>query len=76
MMCHFSVIADPRIILPFCFVASFLCPKNFFKCHNSFCLEVKLVCDGESQCENGEDELNCGKIVFYAFYFFVIVMYG
>ena len=32
------------------------------KCPNSFCLEIRLVCDGEKHCENGEDELNCGKL--------------
>ena len=63
MMCIFSMVAGPHNT-SFSFVASVLCPKDFFKCHNSFCLEVKLVCDGESQCENGEDEINCGKIVF------------
>ena len=33
------------------------------KCPNSFCLEIRLVCDGEKHCENGEDELNCGKLI-------------
>ena len=34
------------------------------KCPKSFCLEVQLVCDGQDHCENGEDELHCGKLEF------------
>ena len=36
----------------------FECP-GLFKCKNSFCLPVRLICDGHIDCENGEDELDC-----------------
>ena len=48
------------------------------KCPNSFCLEIRLVCDGEKHCENGEDELNCGKLNHLCqitFYFLLLSMH-
>ena len=33
-----------------------------FKCPNvDRCIHAALVCDGENQCGDGSDELNCGK---------------
>ena len=42
--------------------ASFPCPKGYVKCHKSFCLENRFVCDGIQQCEHGEDEKHCGIV--------------
>ncbi|XP_071953545.1 MAM and LDL-receptor class A domain-containing protein 2-like, partial [Antedon mediterranea] len=30
-----------------------------FYCHDGLCLDESLVCSGNSECTNGEDELNC-----------------
>ncbi|XP_071942998.1 hyalin-like [Antedon mediterranea] len=30
-----------------------------FFCHDGLCLDESLVCNGNSECTNGEDELNC-----------------
>ncbi len=46
--------SDPH--LRFCF--HHICP-GLFKCHNSFCIPYRYVCDGRSDCPSGEDELNC-----------------
>ena len=47
------------------------------KCPNSFCLEIRLVCDGEKHCKNGEDELNCGKLKYlYQTIFFSFIIYA
>ena len=40
----------------------FECPSDFFKCPDDFCIEKQFVCDGVPQCENGEDEQQCGKL--------------
>ena len=45
----------------------FECPEDYFKCPRSFCLESRFVCDGNPNCQNGEDEENCG--LFYPFNF-------
>ena len=45
------------------------------KCPNSFCLEIRLVCDGEKHCENGEDELNCGKLKYLYQTIFFLLLY-
>lgn len=37
------------------------CPPNFAKCAHGHCLEAKLVCDGNNDCGDNSDELNCGK---------------
>ena len=39
---------------------TFKCPANYFKCRGSFCLDTQYVCDGISQCADGEDEDSCG----------------
>jgi len=39
-----------------------------FKCPNvDRCIHAALVCDGENQCGDGSDELNCGKPHFHYF---------
>ena len=43
------------------FSECFLCPVGYFKCPGSFCLENRFVCDGEMNCQNGEDEVDCGR---------------
>ncbi|KAK3596992.1 hypothetical protein CHS0354_009129 [Potamilus streckersoni] len=40
---------------------TFICPPNFVKCPGSYCLAVRLMCDGLQQCPNGEDEADCGS---------------
>ena len=32
---------------------------NTFKCPQSYCIPIRKVCDGISDCVNGEDEINC-----------------
>ncbi|XP_076343570.1 putative vitellogenin receptor yl isoform X2 [Tachypleus tridentatus] len=38
------------------------CPKTWFECGNGRCLAEFWVCDGENDCGNGQDELNCGDL--------------
>ncbi|KAK7603208.1 hypothetical protein V9T40_003207 [Parthenolecanium corni] len=37
------------------------CSINFFSCSNGNCLPLTLKCDGDNDCGDGSDELNCGN---------------
>jgi len=37
------------------------CPDNTFKCGNSQCIPPNWVCDGQDDCFNGQDELDCAN---------------
>ena len=37
------------------------CP-DAFKCHQSYCIAVHMVCDGVPDCPDGEDEHGCGSL--------------
>ena len=56
----FSPVFDIKLLF-YSYLASFDCPEGYVKCHRSFCLEKRFVCDGVQQCPNGEDEQKCGK---------------
>ena len=36
------------------------CPSDF-KCPDAYCVPVHAVCNGKTECPNGEDELRCSK---------------
>ena len=37
------------------------CPGKF-KCPNSYCIPISFLCDGETDCVRGKDEVNCFSI--------------
>ena len=41
------------------------CGANQFKCEEGsdkgYCIESTLICDGEKNCYNGQDEWDCSK---------------
>uniref|UniRef100_H9GVN2 Uncharacterized protein n=1 Tax=Anolis carolinensis TaxID=28377 RepID=H9GVN2_ANOCA len=37
------------------------CRKDEAVCHNKQCIPREYVCDGERDCRDGSDELNCGE---------------
>lgn len=54
------VIDDIFIIFGYCInlIVNLIC---FFRCFNGMCLkDVKSVCDFNSDCLVGDDEVNCG----------------
>ena len=40
-----------------------ICPNTTLKCPDFYCIELRLRCNGEMDCPNGEDEIGCGKLV-------------
>ncbi|XP_064630845.1 uncharacterized protein LOC135489423 [Lineus longissimus] len=38
---------------------SFKCPPYYLKCPGSYCIPLRMICDGTRDCASGEDELNC-----------------
>lgn len=38
---------------------TFICPKKYYKCPNSYCVPLHMRCNGKNDCPRGEDELNC-----------------
>ncbi len=35
------------------------CDRNYFKCHNFYCIPWRLVCSGQWECPGGSDEMYC-----------------
>ena len=46
---------------------SYFAECKSFVCRNGVCLDNNLVCNGETDCEDGADENNCGKYIFVYF---------
>ena len=44
------------------YCADFRCP-NHYKCFESYCIPLHLVCDEVEDCPTGQDEDHCGEIV-------------
>ncbi len=38
------------------------CP-GMYKCHNSYCIPYRYVCDGHKDCPSGEEEMRCERLV-------------
>ncbi len=39
----------------------FRCPSGYYKCHGSYCIPPYLICNGQQDCPNGEEEKECGR---------------
>ena len=37
------------------------CP-HMYKCHQTYCIPIRLLCDGSADCPDGEDEQSCDEI--------------
>jgi len=35
------------------------CPDEFFTCADGGCVQNSWVCDGDNDCEDGSDEVEC-----------------
>lgn len=40
------------------------CTSNEFQCSNSKCINLNLRCDDKKNCDDGSDEIDCGKYLF------------
>ena len=46
--------------------ATHLCHfENEFQCHSGQCIPLNEHCNGEENCEDKSDEINCGKSIAY-----------
>lgn len=37
------------------------CQLGYYKCFEyQYCIPIRFICDGISQCMNGDDEVDCG----------------
>lgn len=44
----------------------YICPKGYFLCkYSRYCIKIDNVWDDIRHCGKGEDELDCGKMIFF-----------
>ncbi len=52
-----------RQVTFFIFVADLpTCSPGHFTCRNQKCIDVEWVCDGDNDCGDDSDELDCGQL--------------
>ena len=49
------------------FCVDFSCP-NHYKCLESYCIPLHLVCDGVKDCPTGQDEDHCGEFACHGYF--------
>ena len=54
-------------------IENIICPANFVKCPGSYCLPLNKICDGQSDCPGGTDEINCGLLSSFSFRIFILI---
>lgn len=42
------------------------CSDEEFTCNNNKCITKRWVCDGDNDCGDNSDELNCGKVAVFS----------
>ena len=90
-MCNFQEweLTTCEALMPFlCMIEA--CPSGTFHCSNGKCINREFLCDGQNDCGDGSDELNCpercqhhlessgdiiGKLgIFFETFFFVLTL--
>lgn len=47
-----------------CLYAGPPCKPDQFQCANGLCIDSTWTCDGQDDCKDWTDELNCSKLTF------------
>ena len=59
--CTFDDDPATSVLLELYSADSFTCPEGYVKCPDSYCVPLRMVCDGKWDCKRGEDEALCGQ---------------
>lgn len=64
----FKIISIIYCLILICFFLFFIiilennyCGNEEFQCHDGLCLSIDKRCNGKTECNNGEDEVNCHR---------------
>ena len=44
-----------------------MCTEDEFMCHDRTCIDITERCDFANDCEDGSDEDNCSKFIYFYF---------
>ncbi len=53
---------DQRLAAPSAWLRTQGIPSKF-KCPDAYCVPIYAICNGNSDCPNGEDEVNCNTVI-------------
>ena len=62
-MCKMSAHIPPCKIVYLSQICTFIWCPGMFKCINTYCLPMSVICNGHQECPDGEDELYCSNLV-------------
>ena len=57
-----------------CCSVDWKCSRSYWKCPEEKCIPKDYVCNGLTDCGDGSDERNCGKLVFMTVVLVVVVI--